>query len=87
MAKFRKKPLVIEAEQFHMGGDPELWPEGIEWGGDLPEGTGCYVVRTLEGVMWVSDGDWIITGVKGEFYRCKDDVFRMTYQPADEATS
>jgi hypothetical protein len=37
---------------------------------------------TLEGILTVSEGDWIIKGVKGEFYPCKPDVFELTYEPA-----
>ena len=40
-------------------------------------------VRTLEGCMVASHGDWIIKGVKGEFYPCKPDIFKATYEPAD----
>jgi hypothetical protein len=41
-------------------------------------------IETLEGVMTASPGDWIITGVKGEKYPCKPDVFEMTYEPVEE---
>lgn len=37
-------------------------------------------IRTLEGVMTVSEGDFIIKGVKGEFYPCKEEIFRLTYE-------
>lgn len=39
------------------------------------------LIRTLEGVMEARDGDWIIKGVKGEFYPCKPDIFAATYEP------
>lgn len=42
-------------------------------------------IKTLEGVMIGKVGDWLITGVKGEQYPCKDVIFRMTYQPEDDA--
>ncbi|HWQ66277.1 MAG TPA: hypothetical protein VN372_05335 [Methanospirillum sp.] len=38
-------------------------------------------IETLEGIMTGNPGDWLITGVKGEQYFCKDDIFRMTYEP------
>ena len=41
-------------------------------------------VKTLEGAMTVNAGDWLITGVKGEQYFCKDDIFRLTYDAADD---
>jgi hypothetical protein len=63
MAKFRKKPVVIEAEQT---------PTRRE-------------IHTLEGVMVANPGDWIITGIKGERYPCKPEIFAATYEPADEA--
>lgn len=59
MAKFRKKPVIIDAEQL------------IE---DI-------IVPTLEGDMRGHRGDWLITGVKGEKYVCRDDIFKMTYEP------
>lgn len=59
MAKFRKKPVIIEAYQTQEEMD----------------------IQTLEGVMHANIGDWIITGVKGEQYPCKPDVFEQTYEP------
>jgi hypothetical protein len=75
MAKFRKKPLVIEATQWH----PGRQVEGVVV--PVPGDDGPYV-QTLEGPLRVSPGDWIITGVKGERYPCKPDVFEATYDPA-----
>jgi hypothetical protein len=88
MAKYRKRPVVIEAEQW--------WPgyqiEGViqRPARDVPSRAGGiaftepprYVVETLEGDMTVSPGDWIIVGVKGERYPCKPDIFEATYEPA-----
>lgn len=79
MAKFRKKPVVIEATQFFA--DQRPYPDGVESGtvngvSEIPH------VKTLEGPLRVSDGDWIITGVKGERYPCKPDIFAATYEPA-----
>lgn len=69
--KFRKKPVVIEATQwFKMGDHP-----AVE-GHDPREG----FVPTLEGLMRVVPGDWIITGVQGEHYPCKPDIFEATYE-------
>jgi len=79
--KFRKKPVVIEA---------------IQWTGDNVEEIGEFlgmvhwatsgrnaVIPTLEGDMVASPNDWIIKGVKGEFYPCKPDIFAATYEPED----
>jgi hypothetical protein len=43
---------------------------------------GALVIKTLEGNMLADKGDWIIKGVKGEFYLCKPDIFEATYDPA-----
>ena len=76
MPKFRKKPVVIEAERF----DGVNLPHGTL---REPGATETYI-DTLEGRMTVSVGDWVIRGVKGEFYPCKPDIFAATYEPADE---
>ena len=47
----------------------------------IDPGTGELVIRTLEGDMRASHGDWIIRGVKGEFYPCKPEIFAATYEP------
>lgn len=86
MSKFRKKPVVIEAEQFMPSKKP--WPDGVRQriitGEDGEQYEGCMVVDTLEGTLSVTPGDWIITGVKGEKYPCKDDIFKMTYEAAPD---
>ncbi len=87
--KFRKKPVVIEATQwFKMGDHPmvyEVMGNPIDFGGwTAMTPTGDYAVMTLEGRMMVTEGDWIITGVKGEHYPCKPDIFQMTYEPVEE---
>jgi hypothetical protein len=76
--KFRKKPVVIEATQWFKDGDH---PEVIS--GKL-SGMPVFWVATLEGPMYVSPGDWIITGVKGEHYPVKSDIFEMTYERVEE---
>ena len=45
---------------------------------------GRLIISTLEGLHWADPGDWIIRGVKGEFYPCKSDIFEATYEPAPE---
>jgi hypothetical protein len=69
--KYRKKPVVIEATQWFKHGDH---PSVIEK--DSSEG----YIQTLEGIMRVIPGDYIITGVKGEMYPCKPDIFEATYE-------
>jgi hypothetical protein len=61
MAKYRKRPIVIEAYQTKK----------------------AMTIETLEGPIHASLGDWIITGIKGEQYPCKPDIFAATYERAD----
>jgi len=76
--KYRKKPVVIEAIQwFKMGDHPAV----TRFRHDISESIGW--VETLEGGHIVNRGDWIITGVKGEHYPCKPDIFEMTYEVAE----
>jgi len=75
--KFRKKPVVIEAEQYtRMGIDAE---RVANWCGGKQTDEGCEI-KTLEGTMLANYGDWIIKGVNGEFYPCKPDIFDKTYE-------
>lgn len=78
MTKYRKKPVIIEAIQYkdEMRINDNL-PEGI-FIVPCTEGDKA-VIHTLEGDMIVSDGDYIITGIKGEKYPCKPDIFEATY--------
>jgi len=81
MAKFRKKPVVIEAEQFIA---TRQKPPFFYEGNPVQLIQGEPHVQTLEGQLRVSDGDWIIRGVKGEFYPCKPDIFAATYETVEE---
>ena len=79
--KFRKKPVVIEATQwFKMGDHPAVTIDrNQKFEGLAPHGW----IYTLEGGHVVTPGDWIITGVKGEHYPCKPDIFELTYEAAE----
>ena len=77
MSKYRKIPVVIEAVQFKSGNFDEI-EEFV--GGDAEFRDGELVVATLEGPLHASNGDFIIKGVKGEFYPCKPDIFMQTYE-------
>lgn len=87
MPKFRKKPVVIEAIQYK---PHENCAEVAAFLGQPHDQRACdqaplianFVINTLEGEMQCSPGDWIIRGVKGEFYPCKPDIFDATYEPA-----
>jgi hypothetical protein len=80
MPKFRKKPVVIEAVQFTGDNAHEVWQlcAAAEFHNNMP-GT-FMLIKTLEGNMVADPGDWIIRGVKGEFYPCKPDIFAATYE-------
>ena len=91
--KFRKLPVIIEAEQY---------TPGMEDGFNFYKITGefiCYrpknaktfpragrrpVIETLEGNHEITPTDWIVTGVKGERYPVKEDIFRMTYEKVED---
>ena len=93
MPQFRKKPVVIEAITFaelvehgKAAGVPLV--NGMPWSFDYKgqpishENDNCYLIPTLEGTMRFDRGDMLITGVKGEIYPCKADIFAATYDPA-----
>lgn len=113
MTKYRKKPVVIEAERWFKNGDHSkddlrFIPGTISESGfysegkvvryfrrpDVPGDTACRLcfnimhehgwIDTLEGGHIVCPGDWIITGVAGEFYPCKPDIFAATYEAVDD---
>ena len=91
--KFRKKPVVIEAITF-----AELVQHGRDAGANIVNGMPWsfsyaghpishenderYLIPTLEGTMNMTPGDMLITGVKGEIYPCKADIFAATYDAA-----
>ncbi len=77
--KFRKKPVVIEAEQWFPGKQID---GVIEENNMTPYGKvgPAAWIKTLEGRHEVTPGDWIITGIKGEKYPCKPDIFEATYE-------
>lgn len=80
MPKFRKKPVVIDAVQFNGPGDHPAVKQ------DERSPTG-YAIRTLENQsveFEVTLGDWIITGVHGEHYAVKPDIFEKTYEPVED---
>lgn len=86
MAQYRKKPVVIEAIQWD--GTIEHAVEIRKWAHHQimvhPDEPLKLVVPTLEGQMNISPGDYIVCGVKGEFYAVKPDIFEMTYEPVND---
>jgi hypothetical protein len=95
MAKYRKKPIVIEAFQITRLRrlDNSEWPEWLNsaWNKQRTDvgavfsdqDYGRLQVHTLEGILFVDWNDWMIRGVKGELYPCKPDVFEITYEALD----
>ena len=89
--KFRKKPVVIEAMQFT---DLDSYLKIFEWmkacgdthalAKEVRYSTPIMLLQTLEGTMAANPGDWIIRGVKGEFYPCKPDIFESTYERVED---
>ena len=90
--RYQKKPIVIEAIQF----TGKNWIDICEFVGednyklpdrtckDYEEGLFTYIyIVTLEGDMKANIGDYIICGVKGEYYPCKPDIFEQTYEEAE----
>lgn len=83
--KFRKKPVVIEAVEF-TGDYPAVsrfmgsatWCSATDGSGNA-----ALMIPTLEGEMLAQLGDWIIKGVKGEFYPCRPDIFAATYETVE----
>lgn len=88
MAKYRKKPVIIDAEQWIVPhevyipkpaiGKPDLLGVIWQYGPDGKLSNG--IIETLEDNHIVSFGDWIITGIKGERYPVKNEIFKETYE-------
>ena len=82
--KARKKPVVVEVMQLKMCSARsyrkckefvgDSWIDYYEMSNELP------AIRTLEGIMEISNNDFIIKGVQGEFYPCKPEIFEKTYE-------
>jgi hypothetical protein len=85
MAKYRKKPIEIEA--FRLGIDciPDWFMDKVTSNDIIIHGSMlCADIKTLEGVMLASYGDFIIKGVKGEIYPCKPVIFYATYEESED---
>lgn len=80
--KYRKKPVIVEAEQWtgsNLNCDESLFhtPKVM-----IKSDGSEFLVSTLEGIMKGKKDDWLIRGIKDEFYPCKPDIFAATYEPA-----
>ena len=96
MAKYRKKPVVIDAEVYKPGLEDGIHYYIDTYDNGVPENEVAEIrecgqtvseipyIETLEGRHFISKFDFIITGVKGERYPCKPDIFEMTYEKVEE---
>lgn len=94
MSRFRKQPVVVEAITFdelveHGKANGANLVAGVPWSftymghAITHENDDCYLIPTLEGTMRFNRGDMLITGVKGEIYPCKLEIFNATYERVD----
>jgi len=84
--KFRKKAVIIEAVQWHGANVAEILNFTRDQAAGLKDSDGKidrFLIPTLEGDHIASLNDWIIYGVKGEFYPVKPDIFALTYEPVE----
>lgn len=90
--KYKKKPVIVEAFQLNERGLVEedwFWDAVSENKiktynfGKLYSAPALCVIETLEGTMIAKTGDYIIRGIKGEIYPCKEDIFKQTYEEID----
>lgn len=86
MTKYRKKPVVIEAIQYTGDNATEIanWTKQLSSGRYIEDGGDYLLIQTLEGTMKAIPGDFIIKGIKNEFYPCKPDIFEQTYEKVEE---
>lgn len=86
IGKYCKRPIVIEAVQLTRENSQEVkvWCGGITWSRPPMRAVTGITIRTLEGDMNASYGDFVIKGVSGEFYPCKPDIFENTYYEVHE---
>ena len=82
MAKYRKRPIIIEAIRF-IGNDKEII-DFCPTARDPEDTKPNLIIPTLEGDHLVSVGDFVIKDIKGEFYPCKPDIFEQTYELIDD---
>jgi hypothetical protein len=83
--KYRKKPVIIEAKIFYCNAESYsvlAWINEGDWPLARWENFDL-IIPTLEGEMKARPGDYIIKGIKGEFYPCKPDIFEATYEPVN----
>ena len=80
MPRYKKKPVVIDAIQPIADGFKEKWISDAIRDGVVTIRSYGIVIKTLEGTMVADENDYIIRGVNGEIYSCKDNIFQKTYE-------
>ena len=85
--KYRKKPVEIEAVQWVSDNIEQVYEmlgDNLIINTDEDKDEVKHFINTLEGKMEMSWGDYIIKGIKGEFYPCKPDIFEKTYEVIED---
>ena len=82
MARFRKKPVEVEAFRWSVDATPAWFKEALSEGKVDLRGMRA-VIETLEGKMHADQGDWVIRGLQGELYPCKPNIFQQTYEAVE----
>lgn len=86
--RFRKKPVEIEAIQFEgTTKSKETIVAKFGLSGNTGPSPHSIFIHTLEGTMTAYRGDWIVKGIKGEFYPVRDDIFKETYEKVEESNA
>jgi len=85
MTKYRKKPVTVEAVQWTENNLAQIlaFTQGVA-NYEIKDNELSIIIHTLEGDMRASKGDYIIRGVDGEYYPCKESIFLQTYEPAEK---
>lgn len=81
--QYRNKPVVIEAFQFHEEDGLKAFRDNTLLDAGEYFYSNGFFIKTLEGIMEVSDGDYVIRGVKGGYYPCNPDIFEQTYEAVE----
>lgn len=87
--QYRKRPVVIDAFRWIGMDKPEDMNQYPDWfqqaadAGTILVGAFSVAIDTLEGRIHAQRGDWILRGIKGELYPCRDDIFEATYEKVD----
>lgn len=82
--KYRKKPMVVDTIQYDGTNQKEI-EEWTNYYAFEKQGRG-FVVETLEGFIHISKGDWVVRGIKGEYWPVKPDIFALTYEEVQDGT-